>query len=216
MPIDLFRAVPFWVRIAVIIALILVTILLISSHSATLVPVSQITPQRLAQLQDEEETLNLAVEFGFDPMIVQIVRMLSTDAIKTHACACATWRFVKTERDLTYLVLSVIQVESGGNFRAYNPGGPAYGLTQLLLSTARQYDKNVQSADLLTIPKNLKIAMDHFVGLLEKYRGNYTLAVLSWNRGSTAVDRSIAIGESPENGYARTLFLQAAMRNATR
>ena len=160
------------------------------------------------------EILNLATEFGYDPLIVHVVVQESSLLFHQRYCKCPTWRFVRTERELAYLLLSIISVESKGNYSAFNAGGPAYGLTQLLLSTARMYDRNVQQYELLSIPKNIHIAMQHFVDLLEKYHGNYMLAVLAWNRGSAGVDRSIAMGESPENGYAHLVFTQAAMENA--
>ncbi len=170
--------------------------------------------RHIAYLEDQQRTLNLAVEFGYDPLIVHTVRRLSADVYSREYCACPTWRFIGSSDELSYLMLSIIQVESRGDYRAYNPGGPAYGLTQLLLSTAKQYDRNVSPAQLLTIPTSLTIAMRHFVDLLERHTGNKTLAVIAWNRGSGGVDRSIALGQSPENGYARMVFTQAAMRNA--
>ena len=177
-------------------------------------PFVQIRASELRHLYEQRGTLDLAVEFGFDPLIVRIVSQLSTNEMRLRACKCPTWRFVKTDRDLAYLILSIIQAESRGDYRAFNPGGPAYGLTQLVLSTARMYDKDVHPTELLTIPKNLSIAVKHFVDLLERFSGNYTLAVLAWNRGSNGVERSLALGNSPDNGYARAVFTQAALRNA--
>lgn len=178
--------------------------------------VAEDTARKVQQAEYNNETLNLSIEFGFDPMIVIITRALAANAVhKKTDHNPATWRFVKSERDLTYLILSLIQVESRGNTRAIgSDGNGSYGLTQLLLTTARTYDKGVTEAELMTIPKNLGIAMNHFIDLLEKYHGNFTLAVLAWNRGSGAVDRSIALGNSPENGYARRVFENAALRNA--
>ena len=169
----------------------------------------------ISDLRDKEQTLDLSIEFGFDPMIVQITRVLATDAIKSNWCtACPTWRFIRTEKDLTYVLLSLIQTESHGDFMAVNKTSGASGLTQLMLPTAKQYDKTVQASDLLTIPKHMKIAVIYFVDLLKKYNGNYTLAVLAWNRGPGTVDRAIAFGQSPESNYARLVFTQAALRNA--
>lgn len=168
----------------------------------------------LSSYEDGQETLHLAIEFGYDPLIVQIVRKEASIQFHQHACKCLTWRFVKSDKDLTYLLLSLIQTESRGDFKALNPAGPAYGLTQLLMSTARQYDGQVDQQQLLTIPKNVHIAVTHFVDLLERFHGNYTLAVIAWNRGANGVDRAIAIGQSPESGYARKVFTDAAMRNA--
>lgn len=168
-------------------------------------------------LKDKEETLDLALEFGFDPMIVQVTRQYAANAIKQHWCDCPTWRFIKTEKDLSYVLLSLIQTESRGNYKAINvPNGPSsgIGLTQLLVSTARQYDKDVDQESITNIPLHMRIATQYFVDLLQRFHGNYTLAVLSWNRGPATVDRVISFGQSPENGFANKVFTQAALRNA--
>lgn len=165
----------------------------------------------ISALKQKEQTLDLALEFGFDPMIVQVTQQLATNAFKVKH-APITWRFVKTDKELAYLLLSIIQTESRGDSTAYNRSG-ASGLTQLLFSTAKQYDKNLKPADLLTLPKNLEIAMTHFVNLLEQYRGNPYLATLAWNRGSTGADR-IAVSGVNTDAYVNAVFMQAAVRNA--
>ncbi len=162
-------------------------------------------------LRQRSETLDLALEFGFDPMIVQVTQQLATNAFKAKH-EPITWRFVKTDKELAYLVLSIIQTESRGDSSAYNKSG-ASGLTQLLFSTAKQYDKNLKPSDLLTIPKNLEIAMTHFVSLLEKYRGNPYLSILAWNRGATGADRIVSAGIETD-AYVNAVFMQAAVRNA--
>lgn len=174
--------------------------------------------EQIAQLHDKEETLDLAIEFGFDPIIVQVTQQLAKDAFLEHACqSCSTWRWIKTDKELTYVILSIIAIESRGNYQATNQGGYAgIGLTQLVLSTARMYDKDVQQSELLTIPKNLQIAMKYFIDLLERFHGNSAIAVIAWNRGPNGVDRLFALGQSPENGYTMKVFTQAALRNANR
>lgn len=194
--------------------LIIVTGILSSTFWTEPVTSADIDPQVL-QLQDRERTLDLAIEFGFDPLVVDVVRQLSRKAFEENYCSCPTWRFVRDGEDMAYLMLSIIQIESGGDIDAYNPGGPAYGLTQMVMSTARMYRKDVTQAELLTLPTNLTLATAHFVDLLERFHGNSLLAVVAWNRGSGAVARSISLGENPDNGYARTVFTRAVLRNAT-
>ena len=216
MKLDIFQTVPNWIRVAAITVLAIVTVALVGAQfSESLVSDPKtVSPQRLSQLEDQEKTLSLAYEFGFDPMIVAIARRLSSDAMRKNACACPTWRFIRSDEELAYTLLSIIQAESRGDYRAMNPGGPAYGLTQLLLTTAREHKQTVTTDELLTIPTNLSIAMDHFVELLTKYQGNVPLTVIAWNRGAGSVDLAIRLGRSPENGYGRTVLTQAVMRNA--
>jgi soluble lytic murein transglycosylase-like protein len=180
---------------------------------------TKVMQRHIAYLENRQETLDLAIEFGFDPVIVDVTRELAHNTFRDEYAKRKklTWRFIKTEHELTYMILSLIQTESHGDPRAINvPNGPSsgIGLTQLILSTARLYDRSVNQQELQTIPVHLKIAVHYFVDLLEKYNGNYTLAVLAWNRGPGTVDRVIALGNSPENGYARAVFEQAAVRNS--
>lgn len=180
----------------------------------TAVRLAHETEATLEELKQDKETLDLALEFGFDPMIVRITQQLSKQAMRTHKCKdCQTWRWIDNDKKLTYILLSVIQTESRGDTQATSSTG-AQGLTQLFYSTARDYDKNLQKQELYEIPTNLRIAMRHFVSLLDKFHGNTTLAVLAWNQGGGGVDRLIALGNSPENGFARKVFEQAAFRNA--
>ena len=172
------------------------------------------TEVRLAQqAKDREKTLDLAMEFGFDPLIVQTVRQLSLNAFRHNKSKRIMWRFVKTDDDLSYILLSIISAESGGNVRAVGDSGMAMGLTQIWTTTAQMYDRKITASRLLTIQGNLTVGMLHFLDLLERYDGNYTLAVLAWNRGSGAVSRSLALGVTPENGYSFRVFSQAALRN---
>ena len=170
----------------------------------------------MARVADREKTLNLAMEFGFDPMIVQTVRQLSANALRRNRSRPVMWRFVRTDDDLAYIMLSIISAESGGEVRAVGDSGRAFGLTQMWLTTAQMYDRKITANRLLTIHGNLTLAMNHFLDLLQRYDGNFTLAVLAWNRGSGAVSRSLALGASPENGYSYRVFAQAALRNAVR
>ena len=124
------------------------------------------------------------------------------------------WRFVRTADDLAYLLLSIIAIESRGNYRAVNPAGPAYGLTQFVMSTARQYDKSITQDDLLTIPRHLELATTHFMDLLEQAGGNHMLASAAWNQGSGVIRRAEALGSAAGNSYAHMVLTRAVMRNA--
>lgn len=169
--------------------------------------------QLARQAKDREKTLDLAMEFGFDPMIVQTVRQLSANAFRHNRDKRVMWRFVRTDDDLSYILLSIVAAESGGDVRAIGDSNRAFGLGQIWLTTAQMYDRKITASRLLTIQGNLTVGMRHFLDLLERYDGNYTLAVLAWNRGSGAVSRSLALGVTPENGYSYRVFAQAALRN---
>ena len=204
---------PAW-RKASLVLLVFVTLLLVISQFSVVESTNTPTTSRITELEDNEQTLNLAIEFGFDPLIVKVVRQLSAHERQARQCSCPTWRWVKSDDDLAYLILSIIQIESRGDYKAFNPGGPAYGLTQFVLSTARMYDRDVTTSELLTIPKHLTLSVDHFVDLLERAKGNPHLAVEAWNKGASVIDRSSSLGTPLESRYAHAVLTQATMRNA--
>ncbi|MBL0939581.1 MAG: transglycosylase SLT domain-containing protein [Gemmatimonadaceae bacterium] len=98
------------------------------------------------------------------------------------------------------LAFRVVRVESVFNPKAVSPVG-ALGLTQLMLGTARAFEPNVTRQELLDPDVNLRIGFRYLRGLIREYKGDLKLALLVYNRGPVAVQRSLAMGMSPANGY---------------
>ena len=98
------------------------------------------------------------------------------------------------------LAFRLVRVESVFNPRAVSPAG-AVGLTQLMLGTAREYEPNVTREQLLDPDVNLRIGLKYLRGLIRDYKGDLKLALLVYNRGPVAVQKSISMGRSPANGY---------------
>ncbi len=98
------------------------------------------------------------------------------------------------------LAFRLVRVESVFNPRAVSPAG-ALGLTQLVLGTAREYEPNVTREQLLDPDVNLRIGLKYLRGLIRDYKGDLKLALLVYNRGPVAVQKSISMGRSPANGY---------------
>jgi hypothetical protein len=94
----------------------------------------------------------------------------------------------------------LVRVESVFDPRAVSPGG-ALGLTQLMLGTARAFDADVTREQLLDPDVNLRIGFKYLRGLIREYKGDLKLALLVYNRGPVAVQKSISMGRSPANGY---------------
>lgn len=94
----------------------------------------------------------------------------------------------------------LVRVESVFNPRAVSPAG-AMGLTQLMFGTARVFEPTVTREQLLDPDINLRIGFKYLRSLIREYKGDLKLALLVYNRGPTAVNRSIAMGLSPANGY---------------
>ena len=94
----------------------------------------------------------------------------------------------------------LIRVESVFDTRAVSPAG-ALGLTQLMLGTAREYEPRVTREQLLDPDVNLRIGFKYLRGLIREYKGDLKLALLVYNRGPVAVQKSLSMGISPANGY---------------
>jgi hypothetical protein len=176
--------------------------------------------EQMAALHQENEMLilrnerltyinNLAVEFSMDPTIVALVDRYSREYMKESG---PEWKLVGTPEFMTYIMLSLIHVESKGNTHAVGDAGRARGLTQIWVSTAQDYGE--VTAEALHWPEtNISFGFKHFHQLLKKYQGNIALALYAWNRGSRKVDRLLEYGESPENGYAQKVYEAALVNN---
>ena len=152
---------------------------------------------------------DLAIEFSMDPAIVTLIDRYSRDHMKNGG---PEWRLVRTPEFMSYIMLSLIYVESKGNTHAVGDDGKARGLTQIWVSTASDY--GTVTAEQLHRPEtNISFAFKHFQHLLQKYRGNLALALYAWNRGSGKVDKLLVYGESPQNGYAKKVYEAALLNN---
>ena len=98
------------------------------------------------------------------------------------------------------LAFRLVRLESEFNERATSRVG-ALGLTQLMPSTARLYEKGVTAENLFNARTNLRIGFRYLRTLLDQYHGNVRLALLAYNRGEDAVWRDIKSGVNPGNGY---------------
>lgn len=100
------------------------------------------------------------------------------------------------------LAFRLVRLESEFNERAVSRVG-AIGLTQLMPSTAVQYEKGVTSEKLKHGETNLRIGFRYLRKLLDMYKGDVRLALLAYNRGEDAVTRDVRRGVNPGNGYDR-------------
>ena len=100
------------------------------------------------------------------------------------------------------LAFRLVRLESEYNARAVSKTG-AIGLTQLMPSTAVQFDKAATRDKLFVADLNLKIGLHYLRTLLDMYKGDVRLALLAYNRGEDAVWRDVRAGVNPGNGYDR-------------
>ncbi len=102
------------------------------------------------------------------------------------------------------LAFRLVKLESGFNERATSPVG-AVGLTQLMLPTAKFFDRSLTKERLYEPRTNLRIGFRYLRTLIAEYKGDTKLALLVYNRGEVAVKKALDAGLSPTNGYDRLL-----------
>jgi soluble lytic murein transglycosylase-like protein len=103
------------------------------------------------------------------------------------------------------LAFRLVRLESEFKPRAKSHVG-AIGLTQLMPSTARLYQKGVTVEDLYDGDTNLKIGFRYLRNLMKLYKGNVEVALVAYNRGEDAVDADRKAGRDPRNGYQKRVM----------
>jgi len=99
----------------------------------------------------------------------------------------------------------LVRVESEFNPRAVSSVG-AVGLTQLMPSTARYFDRDITREQLFEPRTNLRIGFRYLRSLINEYDGDVRLALLVYNRGPVAVETLRSLGVDPGNGYAKLVM----------
>jgi hypothetical protein len=103
------------------------------------------------------------------------------------------------------LAFRLIRVESVFDVDAGNRG--AFGLTQVMLGTARDIDPEVDtSRELLDPDTNMRVGFTNLRNMIELFDGDVRLAVIAYNRGEVAVQRAMRRGRDPENGYGERVL----------
>jgi soluble lytic murein transglycosylase-like protein len=99
------------------------------------------------------------------------------------------------------VAFGLVRAESSFRTTAVSPVG-AVGLTQLMPATARWLVPGTTRRDLMDEDTNLRIGFKYLRYLMEKYEGDEQLALTAYNRGPGTVNRLLARGADPDNGYA--------------
>jgi hypothetical protein len=99
------------------------------------------------------------------------------------------------------IAFNLVRVESEFNPRAVSPAG-ALGLTQLMPETANMLLPDITREQIFDRDTNLRLGFRFYHSLLTYYEGDAELALHAYNRGPTTVDRLLAAGIDPSNGYA--------------
>jgi soluble lytic murein transglycosylase-like protein len=123
----------------------------------------------------------------------------------TRTLARSIYDAAVAERIDPELAFRLIRVESVFDADAGNRG--AYGLTQVMLGTARDIDPEVNTVrELLDPATNMRVGFTNLRNMLELFDGDVRLAVIAYNRGEVAVQRALRRGRDPENGYGERIL----------
>ncbi|HPA73161.1 MAG TPA: lytic transglycosylase domain-containing protein [Spirochaetota bacterium] len=106
------------------------------------------------------------------------------------------------------LVNAVIEAESSYNPRAVSPRG-AMGLMQLMPEVAQSL--GVENP--FEPEENIRGGVTHLRRLMDKYRGDYRLALAAYNAGEGAVDRAGGVPDYPETREYVNRVIQSYLRN---
>jgi len=98
------------------------------------------------------------------------------------------------------LAFRLVRVESEFHERATSPVG-AVGLTQVMLPTAKYFEKGITREQLYDRRTNLRVGFRYLRALVRENHGNVKLALLVYNRGPQAVETLRSMGLDPSNGY---------------
>lgn len=181
-----------------------------ATYQATLVSLGHLSTR--TNYDRVSSIMDLSIEFHFDPTIVMLVDHYSRENVDRNELA---WSIVKDHEVVTHIALSLIKIESNGNTFATS-NKKAYGLTQLLLPTAQDYEPDVTVAQLYDQETNIRIFFMHFERLLEHYEGNMTKVLHGWNRGEGTVDKLLARNIDPANGFSEAIYKVALTNNRMR
>lgn len=103
------------------------------------------------------------------------------------------------------VAFGLVRTESEFTQRAVSPVG-AVGYTQLMPETARLLSPGLPRDQMFERDTNLRLGFRFLHFLVAHYDGDLRLALLAYNRGPATVDRLLAGGADPDNGYAERVL----------
>ena len=106
------------------------------------------------------------------------------------------------------LAFRLVRVESVFDPEAVSASN-AIGLTQLMLSTARNYDPTITRDDLFDPNTNLRIGFHYLRDLIRHFHGDLSLALEAYNRGEDKIDAVTLRGDDARGVYSRTVLAAA-------
>ena len=106
------------------------------------------------------------------------------------------------------VAFGLVRTESGFSNKATSRVG-AIGLAQLMPRTARWIRPGTTVKQLRDPGHNVEVGFAYLRRLIDRYEGDVPTALLAYNRGPGTVDRILAKGGNPDNGYATAVLADA-------
>lgn len=171
------------------------------------------TPSGGAAAADQLQALSAQVEAQRGEIALQRAYIERLERIREHSSrygisaglAAMIEDIALAERIDPGLAFELVRVESGFRQRAVSSVG-AIGYTQLMPATARYFAPDIRRHQLFDPETNLRIGFRFLHALLARYDGDIRLALTAYNRGPITVDRLLAKGADPWNGYAKRIL----------
>lgn len=149
-------------------------------------------------------------KFVYILITLAIICLLGIRALKTFVYPVKYFDVIKEEAINNnidpYLILSIIKTES--SFKADATSNKnAKGLMQMIDSTAKEVNNKISGAyiedesdiDIYDVSTNISLGCNYFASLVDRYNGNYYLAICAYNAGLGNVDKWISEGVIPSN-----------------
>ena len=106
------------------------------------------------------------------------------------------------------VAFGLVRTESGFSNKATSRVG-AIGLSQLMPRTAAWVKPGTTVRALRDPAQNVDVGFAYLRKLIDRYEGDVPMALLAYNRGPGTVDRIVAKGGNPDNGYASAVLRDA-------
>jgi soluble lytic murein transglycosylase-like protein len=108
------------------------------------------------------------------------------------------------------VVIAVAGVESSYKPAAKGDGGNSLGLMQIQPKWHKERMDRLDCHDLLDPFQNVTVGIDILAGLMSKYDGNISMALMAYNAGSTGANRYWFSKGIYSNDYSKAVLEMAA------
>ncbi len=158
----------------------------------------KINPNKIYKNLYKKKNKNITFKILLILLVLISLIFLTIYILKSYIYPLKHFDIVKIESQKNnidpYLVLAIIKAESGFNKHATS-NKQARGLMQIMDSTAEDIKNKMETTtinnDLYNEEVNISLGCKYFSSLIDRYNGNYYLAICAYNAGMGNVDKWI-------------------------